>query len=159
MRIILFIFLLLPIFAKAQVSDFAVSDSIWYTLDTLGYDSLIQVTDSFYDTDSVTVYTAVFQMSGASFKAVSDTQKPQIFAFANSDLTKCWALREMSNWIEGTTGTNLGSIDIIDFGGGRKCTITVSGDTWEGQALDDTNALARAWFQFLIDPDFLTYIQ
>ena len=60
MRIILFIFLLLPTFAKAQISDFAVSDSIWYTLDTLGYDSLIQVTDSFYDDDSVTVYTAVF---------------------------------------------------------------------------------------------------
>lgn len=159
MRIILFIFLLLPTFTKAQISDFAVSDSIWYTLDTLGYDSLIQVTDSFYGDDSVTIYTAVFQMSGSSFKGLSDSALPEIFAFGDISLTRCWFLREISNWIIGNTGTNYGSIDLIDFGGGRKCTITVSGDTWEGQALDDTNALARAWFQFLIDPDFLTYIQ
>lgn len=147
----------MPIAARSQVSDFAVSDSIWNQLHVLGRDSFIEITQSFYDSNAV-IYTAIFSVAGSAFKGLSSDAEPQWFAPNDETLTRCFVFREIDNWIGGNCSTNYTGTTFSNLGAGRQATITISGDTWQGVALDDTNAFARAFLQFLLDPDFATYL-
>lgn len=156
------LFLFFPAFLFGQNTNPAVSDSIWTQLDALGYDSLVQTYDSFYD-DNGDLYVYLIQIPGGQFKAISHTLEPNVFSFTDNTLTKSWHSLEMDNWLLGATGTNYEgygcSGTVI-----QSCTITISGDTWTGEVTSaDTaervNALGLAFYHFLIDPDFATYLQ
>lgn len=164
MRII--IFLLFPLFLSAQNTSVAVSDSIRLALSDLildtvitspPFDTIIQPLESFYDTNN-DIYVYVAQVSGGQFKALSHSIQPNVFKFDNGDLVKAWHVYEIENWILGATGTNYQGFSFTG-SGPYMCTLTISGDTWIGYATDETNALGRAFYNFLFDPAFSTYLQ
>jgi len=155
MRILFF--LLLPLFVVGQNTSAAVSDSILTQLDALGYDSLIDTHNSFYDSNG-DLYVYFTQISGKQFRAISHTVAPAVFLFTDNTLTRAWHEYEIDNWLSGATGTNY---EGYGFAGSPviTCTITISGDTWTGMALNNTDALGLAFYHFLLDPDFATYLQ
>lgn len=138
-------------------SSAAVSDSIHAQLDMLGYDSLSNYLETFY-TSGGDLYTYLGQIPGGQFKAISHTEGPNVFRFGDETLDRAWHEFEITNWLSGETGTNYTgyACDGILI---KTCTITISGDTWDGSATSDVDALARAFLKFLEDPDFATYLQ
>lgn len=155
---ILLLLLLNGLFARAQYTSPAVSDSINAALVDLSYDTLVQPYQAFYDSQS-DLYVYISQVSGAQFLALSHSVGPNIFKFNHTDLIRAWHNYEIDNWILGATGTNYEGYSCETVIINRECTITISGDTWRGTASGDDDALGLAFYHFLIDPDFATYLQ
>lgn len=156
MRHLFFIFALLPSICPAQTTNAAVSDSIHTALAALEYDTTIQPIESFYDANG-NLYTYIAQVAGEQFKAISHTEGPNVFKFADETLNKSWHIFETYTWLAGNLGANF---EGYAFAGSPTvtCTLTVSGDTWTGDGANNTDALGMAFYHFLIDPDFLTYL-
>lgn len=156
-----YIFILPAIFlyfaGVCQTTNAAVSDSIDNQMSVLGYDTLIQPLETFY-TSGGDLYVYFSQVSGGQFKALSHSVAPNVFKFNDFTLTKSWHVYEVDNWLLGATGTNYGGYSCSG-GGTRTCTITISGDTWNGSSTNDSDALGLAFYHFLLDPDFATYLQ
>ncbi len=155
---------LLPLFAFGQNTTLAVSDSIHVGLvgvvnDTIvsPSDTLVQSTQAFY-ANGGRLYLYVAQIAGGQFRAVSDAVETNVFKFNDPTLIRAWHLYEIDNWITGATGTNYGGYSFSG-SGPYTCTLSVSGDTWTGSASTQTDALGLAFYHFLIDPDFETYLQ
>ena len=162
MRTILF--LLLPLFSAAQNTSAAVSDSIRSAMvalvddASLGvHDTIIQPLESFYTTTG-RLYVYVAQVAGGQFKALCDSDQPNIFKFNDPSLVRAWHIYEIYNWLTGETGTNYSGYGFTG-SGTITCTLTISSDTWTGVASNETDALGLAFYHFLIDPDFETYQQ
>lgn len=159
------IFLLFPFFAIGQITDADVSDSIHVALVAHIADSsiinvsekIIEPLETFRDSNGV-VYIDIGQISGAQFKAVSQSSDPNVFRFDDDSLIKAWHIYEIDNWLSGYTGTNYEGYEFTG-AGTITCTITISGDTWTGVALNNTDAFGLAFYHFLIDIDFETYLQ
>lgn len=143
---------------EAQVTSVSVSDSIKIAWVALEYDTTIQHLETFRDSNSI-LYTNVGALSGKLFRGVSHSDPPQSFVVNVKKLTRAWHIGEMENWISGTCGTNFTNLAFTSLGSGRRCTITVSGENFQGTALNDTDAMGRAFYTLLFDPDFPTFIQ
>lgn len=157
------LFLFLPFLAAAQNTSVSVSDSIHLALVALANDTLVNTNDtliqpieSFYSGSTIYVYLA--QVAGGQFKGISHSAEPNIFKFNDPALVKTWHVYEIDNWLSGYTGTNYGGF-VFSGVGTITCTLTVSGDTWTGIATNETDAFGRAFYSFLFDPDFETYLQ
>lgn len=162
-----YIFILLSIFlhtiVTGQITSNAVSDSIRSAMiiqarDTLlpGTDTLIQTLETFYSSGDV--YVHIGQVAGGQFKAVSHSVVPNIFKFNDTSLKKAWHIYEIDNWLSGATGTNYGGYSFSGIGT-ITATLTISGDDFTGLALNNTDALGMAFYHFLLDPDFETYLE
>lgn len=143
----------------AQVAPFAVSDSVWTQLDALGYDSTIQITNSFYGEDETTVYTAIFQIPGELIRSLSHTGEPPATVLVGSTYTRAWTKEEVEHWIESETGSNFEGIVYTTVASSQRATITLSGDNFQALGPDKVTAVTRAWLLFLTDEDFLTYLE
>jgi|JI9StandDraft_1071089.scaffolds.fasta_scaffold06844_3 hypothetical protein len=163
MRIIVFLFF--PFLSFGQITDADVSDSIHVALVALIADTsiinvsekIIEPLETFRDSNGV-VYLDVGQISGGQFKAVSQSADPNVFRFDDDSLIKAWHIYEIDNWLSGYTGTNYEGYEFTG-SGTITCTLTISGDTWTGIAANNTDAFGLAFYHFLIDIDFATYIQ
>lgn len=153
----LLIFFLLPVCVKAQHTSAPVCDSINAGLVALSYDTLVQTYDVFRDSGG-DLYTYLQQVSGKQFLCLKSDGTPEVFRFNQSGLKKAWHEYEIDNWISGATGANYsgysfsGTVTIT-------CTITISGDDFTGEASNNTDAFGLAFYHFLIDPDFATYLE
>lgn len=159
MKILAFLFLFLPAIVQAQTdySSPALSDSIAIAMDSLGYDTLMQLApgQAFWDlNDSLFVY--ITQISGGQFVGLSHTG-PQVFKFGDTRNRRAWHPYEIDNWLAGTTGSKYEGYVSSDFGT-VTTTITVSGDTWQSTEDKEADAFAHAFYKFLIDPNFATYL-
>lgn len=140
-----------------SVSSYAVSDSIWKRLDLIGYDSTIQITESFYD-ESEVLYTAVFQIPGAGYKALSSDGPPRFFPWASPALVRAWINpKEISVWVQGVFGDNFQGLYINTIPTGYSARIAISGVYWYGYASTTIDATARAFLALLLDPNFNSY--
>ena len=161
-KAVIYIVLAISVFATpalpAQVTSVSVSDSIKIAWVALEYDTTIQHLETFRDSNSI-LYTNVGALSGKLFRGVSHSDPPQSFVVNVKKLTRAWHIGEMENWISGTCGTNFTNLAFTSLGSGRRCTITVSGENFQGTALNDTDAMGRACYTLLFDPDFPTFIQ
>jgi hypothetical protein len=142
----------------SQVTSISVSDSVKIAWIDLEYDTLIQHLETFRDSNNI-IYTNVGSLSGKLFRGISHSDPPQSFIVNVKKLTRAWHIYEMENWISGTCGTNFTSLTFSNAGSGRQCTITVSGENFQGTATNDTDAMGRAFYSLLFDPDFPTFIQ
>lgn len=162
-KALVFSILFLPSVLAAQFSNEAVSDSINSGLVALSYDTLIQPYQAFWASGDLYLYLS--QISGKQFlalraeDAITQPGGFNIFRFNETEILRSWHNYEIDNWILGATGTNYEGYTCSTVVVARVCTITISGDTWEGTASSDDNALGLAFYHFLIDPDFATYLQ
>ena len=156
MRPLFFLLLFMPAVLHSQFTDAAVSDSINAGLVALAYDTTIQTHNVFYDTLG-DLHTHISQISGKQFIAIGPAGVPAVFKFDAAGIIRAWHEYEIENWISGTFGANYegysfsGTVTIT-------CTITISGDTWDGVAGNSTDAFGLALYHLLIDPDFATYL-
>ena len=165
MRTLLFI-LIFPMLSFGQNTTLAVSDSIENQIATLisatvltepPYTKIVQPYETFYNTEGV-IYVYLAQIAGSQFKAISHEAEPSCFRFDDTNLIKAWHVYEIDNWLSGATGTNYEGYGFTGFPT-ITCTLTISRDTWTGVALTETDALGLAFYHFLLDPDFATYLQ
>lgn len=157
MKSILFaLALLLSGAATAQNSNETISDSIRMGLAALLYDSLPETHNVFWRDGIEYVYLS--QIAGAQFRAISHTERPDVFRFNDPALIRAWHVYEVDNWLTGTFDTNYEGYECSTIGAYRSCTITISGDDWTMTATDDWDALGRAFYLLLFDPDFATYL-
>lgn len=156
MRYMLFLFL--PALCQAQTTNSAVSDSMHTALSALEYDTAIQPLECFYDANG-NLYTYIAQVAGEQFKAISHTEGPNVFKFSDETLHRSWHIFEMYTWLLGSTGSNFEGYEFSGSPPSVSCTLTISGDTWIGEGANNTDALGMAFYHFLIDPDFLTYLE
>lgn len=160
--------MLLPVFVKAQFTNKAVSDSINAGIvalhDTLNFDTTIQTYQVFYDSTEI-LYIYLNQIAGKQFISIraDDATLPtggfDVHLFYEPGIIRSWHQYEIDTWVLGAVGTNWEGYTCSTVGPNRECTMTVSGDTWTGTAGNDENALGLAFYHFLIDPDFATYLQ
>jgi hypothetical protein len=141
--------------AAAQHTNETISDSIRVGLATLGYDSLVETHNVFWR-DGIE-YVHLSQIAGGQFRAISHTDRPDVFRFNEPDIIRAWHVYEVDSWLTGTFDTNYEGYSCSGIGT-RTCRITISGDTWDGVATDDWDALGRAFYLLLFDPDFATYL-
>jgi hypothetical protein len=149
--------LLLPLFAFGQNTSAAVSDSINAGLVALSYDTTIQTNDVFRDLNG-DLYTYISQISGGQFRAIGPAGVPSVFRFDEAGIIRAWHQYEVDNWILGATGTNYTFIGTTGTGP-FNTTITISGDDFTGTGSTESDAVGMAFYHFLIDPDFATYLQ
>jgi hypothetical protein len=157
MRNVLFaLVLLLSGTATAQNSNEVISDSIRAGLAALLYDSVPETHNVFWKGGIEYVYLS--QIAGGQFRAISSTNRPDVFKFNDATLVRAWHVYEIDTWLSGTFDTNYEGYVCSDAGILRTCTITISGDDWTGTSTDDWDAMGRAFYALLFDPDFATYL-
>lgn len=151
------LFLFLPVVANAQYTGAAVSDSIETGLTDLAYNTTLQTNEVFLDSLG-NLYTYIGQVPGKQFLAIGPSGVPNLFKFNDTSVLRVWHEFEIDNWLLGATGSNYEGYSFSGIGT-ITCTITISGDDFTGDALTNTDAFGMAFYNFLIDPDFATYLQ
>lgn len=148
--------LLLSGTSSAQNTNETISDSIRAGLSALLYDSLVETHNVFWKDGVEYVYLS--QIAGGQFRAISHSNRPDVFKFNDPDIVRAWHIYEIDTWLTGTFDTNYEGYVCSTIGLYRSCTITISGDDWTMTATDDWDALGRAFYTLLFDPDFTTYL-
>lgn len=153
---------------QAQVTSWAISDSIAAQLDALGYDSLIHVTENAWkivDGDT-SVYSIVYQTPGGGYMGISNSAKPSWLRVGDTNIKKCWTFIEIDSWLSGNCSGYTG-VSFTDALGTTSATITIDGDTWQGRAYTSQfsgaanlqiQAFGRALLNFIFDENFSTYV-
>ena len=152
----------------AQVTSWAISDSIAAQLDALGYDSLIHVTNNVWkivDGDT-SVYSVTYQTPGGGYMGISNSHVPTWLRVGDTDIKRCWTFIEIDNWLTGNCSGYEG-VGFVDAFGTTSATITISGDTWQGRAYTSqftgtenlkVQAFGRAILNFFFDENFGDYV-
>lgn len=83
---------------------------------------------------------------------------PQIFKFGDTRNRRAWHPYEIDNWLTGAAGSNYEGYSSSGLGT-ITTTITIDGDTWHATESKEPDALAHAFYRFLIDPNFSNYLE
>ena len=165
----IFLFLFLPLWLPAQVTQYSISDSIGAKLDLLGYDSLPRTLDNVWlvrDGDT-SVYSLTYQISGRAWMAISNTARPTWVRFGDNRTKKCYTFLELDNWLSGNCPSGYQGTTFASDLSATSATIIISGQAWigeyrhsegAGQTNRELQAMGRAFLKLLYDENFSSYL-
>lgn len=170
MKIPAFVFLFLfpaLLIGQSDYTGAAVSDSIFTALRTIDADTTIakvrqdsipEPLQCFYnETDSFFIFLRT--VPGGQFMALSPFTGPTILKLSDSGFRRAWHQYEIDTWLAGVTGSKYSGFGFSGSDPSITCTITINADTFTGTAAKNIDALGLAFYHFLIDAAFATYVE